>query len=367
VSERTDEWFLGSIIERRRLNHPLSQKKTYHIAIDLTGSNINYEVGDCLKILPHNSPETVDAILRLLGLSGAEVLFNGEDNETTVENFLTKKANLHKVTKKAFTAIVHASDCLEQQHSLLRIENKDALKDYLESVDILTLLIEYRPILTADQLPSLLLPLMPRYYSIASSMHHVNNQAHLTVAAVGVASDYLCEHAELFTPTIKLAHHKSPHFGLPKESYQKPIVMIGPGTGIAPFRGFLQERVALQASPENWLFFGERSSSQDFYYQDYLEDLKSKGFLRLETAFSRDTAHKIYVQDKMYENKKELWHWLHEKGAYLFICGDKNSMAKAVEETLQRIVSEEAGLALGEAKHYLNTLREDKRILRDVY
>lgn len=360
------EWFLSSVIERKRLNHVLSQKETYHIALDLKGSSIKYEVGDCLKILPYNNSEDVNTILKILGLGGSEIVFDGEGKEWTIESFLTTQANLQKVTKKLFTAIVRSSDCFEE-HFLLKVENKEALKEYLESTSLLTLLIENRPTLTAEQLASLLLPLMPRYYSIASSMHHVKDEAHLTVSAVGVASDYLCKHVELFDSTIKIAHHKSSHFGLSKESRDKPIIMIGPGTGIAPFRGFLQERVALAASPENWLFFGERSSAHDFYYREYLEELQSSGLLKLETAFSRDTSEKVYVQDKLYENKKELWHWLDKKGAYLFVCGDKNNMAKAVDDTLQRIVSEEGGMSLLEAKEYLHGLKEAKRIMRDVY
>lgn len=350
------------MIERRRINHVLSQKETYHIALDLSNCDIQYEVGDCLKILPYNYFETVSTILQLLGFGGGELVFDREGNETTLENFLITEANLHKVTKKLFTAIVR-----ENGSSLLQPENKVTLQQYLESCDLVTLLREYKPTLTAEQLTSMLLPLMPRYYSIASSMHHVKQQAHLTVAAVGVASDYLCKHVELFDTSIRIAHHKSPHFCLPKESHTKPIIMVGPGTGIAPFRGFLQERVALKASSDNWLFFGERYSSQDFYYQEYLEELQTKGVLKLATAFSRDSDQKVYVQDKLYQNKEEVWKWLDQKGSYFFICGDKNNMAKAVDETLQRIISEEGHMSLPAAKEYLQCLKISKRLMRDVY
>ena len=364
--QEKEKWFFSTILERKRLNHPSSQKETYHIALDLADSDIEYEVGDCIKIVPHNDSDDVETILRILGLGGHEIVYDKSDAEYRIEHYLLTRANIHKITKKAFTTIVKASD-LEKQPALLLPENSEALKEHLSTLTLLALVKEYRPTLSAEQLTFLLLPLMPRYYSIASSMHEVNKQAHLTVARVGVASDYLCKHAKIEDAKIQIAHHKSPHFGLPEKSHDKPIIMVGPGTGIAPFRGFLQERVARGACADNWLFFGERSCREDFYYQEYLEGLQAKGMLQLDTAFSRDSAAKVYVQHKMYEKRKELWHWLDKKGAYFFVCGDKKNMAKSVDDVLLQIVSEEGKMSPVEAKAYLSRLRKEKRIMRDVY
>jgi sulfite reductase (NADPH) flavoprotein alpha-component len=215
---------------------------------------------------------------------------------------------------------------------------------------------------------------MPRFYSIASSPKVYADEIHLTVAyssahvdghlIVGVGSHFLCEQAHIESTPIPLYIQPSNHFTLPTPTTS--IILIGPGTGIAPFRAFIQERLATQAEGHNWLFFGERNRATDFYYGDYWTALEAQGRLRLDTAFSRDQAEKIYVQHKMLENKKALWEWL-QQGAHLYVCGDAERMAKDVDAALQQIVQEEGLLTEEEARKYLKTLRQEKRYLLDVY
>jgi len=247
--------------------------------------------------------------------------------------------------------------------------------EYINGRELIDLLEEFPiPDLQPEELVQMLRKLPPRLYSIASSYSAFPDEVHVTVSALryrtfgrdrkGVASTYFADRLEE-GEKAPVYISVNPNFRLPHPS--RPIIMVGPGTGIAPFRGFLQERVALKASSENWLFFGERKSTEDFYYKEYLEELQTKGMLKLNTAFSRDGAAKVYVQHRMYENRKQLWEWLDKKGAYLFICGDKNNMAKSVDEVLVRIASEEGQMSELEAKAYLSNLRKEKRIMRDVY
>lgn len=339
--------FVSKVIERRRLNDPRSDKKTYHVVLDITDSDIQYEVGDCVKVYPENNPLHVHGILQILGFSGEEIVETREKKEITIEQFLTKEANLNKVPKKLL------SYC--------------SAKDESPDLSLHEFLKRTRPTLSTSVLSTALMPLMPRFYSIASSQLLHQNEIHLTIAVVGVASDFLCSQVALHTDEVCIAHHPSHHFRLPNESNEKPIIMVGPGTGIAPFRGFLQQRVLLHPSQKNWLFFGERNYAYDFYYQDFFEQLSSQEYLRLNTAFSRDEEKKCYVHHKMWEHKEELWHWIDQKKAYFFVCGDKQNMAKDVEHTLLRIFSEVGKLSLPQSKAYLQSLRKNQRYLRDVY
>lgn len=331
-----------SIKERYRLNHASSEKETYHIVLDLADHPLAYSVGDCVGIYPTNDPAEVAHLLKLLQASGQEIVTDRKGKSSTLLSLLSERANLSKITQKLCATLGVA-----EKESLLALlqETGPAL-----------------PQLLADHL----LPLMPRLYSIASSMKEVGAEIHLTIKVTGTCSDFLCHRAPLHEPLIPIYLHKAKDFTLPTESHAKPIIMIGPGTGIAPFRGFMQERLKTQAHPQNWLFFGERSHVTDFYYQDYWKTLEKQGMLRLETAFSRDQAEKVYVQHKMLQFSKELWNWL-EKGAYLYVCGDASRMAKDVETTLLTIFEKEGGQSPEMAKQTLKTLRKEKRYLRDVY
>jgi len=214
---------------------------------------------------------------------------------------------------------------------------------------------------------------MPRFYSIASSPKKDPLHLHLTVAYVcyekngrkrcGIGSHYLCEEVDKTTP-ISLYIQNAEHFALP--GTDKPIIMIGPGTGIAPFRAFLEEREHTNSTSKNWLFFGERNKQTDFYYEEFFNKLIAKNFLKLTTAFSRDKEQKIYVQHKLQEHAKEVYKWLNS-GAYLYVCGDAKKMAKDVEKTLLEIIETEGNFSQEKAKEYLSNLRKDKRYIQDVY
>jgi sulfite reductase (NADPH) flavoprotein alpha-component len=218
-------------------------------------------------------------------------------------------------------------------------------------------------------------PLLPRFYSVASSPKTHPDEVHLTVALstydhhgelrYGVASHFLCHIAEENATAIPSYVQPTPHFTLP-HNHEAHIIMIGPGTGVAPFRGFLHERLAHNAPGKNWLFFGERHRAFDFFYEEFWTSLVGQNKLRLDLAFSRDQEDKQYVQHRLTENGKELWSWLQE-GAYLYLCGDADPMAKEVEATLLQIFKEHGNLAEADAKAYLKSMRHERRYLIDVY
>lgn len=340
--------FLATIKERYCLNKPGSDKQTYHVVLDLSTSGIQYSVGDCLGVYPENDLYFVNKILECASLSGEELVKNRQEDICSLKTFLLKEANIFRVPKMLQSC---ESPFL---HEHLRIKKIDA-----------------------QTLASVLSPLMPRFYSIASSMKVVGNEAHLTVALTpgtleeealpfGICSHYLCSRVVTDQPMVPLFLQKSRHFSLPEESNDKPIIMIGPGTGIAPFRGFMQERVVRKASSKNWLFFGERRQASDFYYQDFWEKLSNEEMLKLDCAFSRDQENKIYVQHKMEQNSSLLWRWLEDE-AYLFVCGDASKMAKDVDKTLLSIIEQEGKMDTASAKSYIKNLKSTNRYQRDVY
>jgi sulfite reductase (NADPH) flavoprotein alpha-component len=336
------------IVERRHLNQGSPDyKETYHLVLDLSESPIEYEVGDCLAIYPHNSSSLVSEYLNRLPFAPTDIV----QEDITLETFLTLHVNLTKGTRAL-------RDKLEKECSTP-----------LEALELL------RDSFTIGELPQFFPKQLPRFYSICSSMSYVGKKAHLIVALArnpdgalteyGTCSDFLCKSAPLNEPVISAYHHPAPHFLLP-ESPETPIIMIGPGTGIAPFRGFMQERAHHSLSTKNWLFFGEKRASHDFFYKEEWETLQKAGKLRLDTAFSRDSDQKVYVQHRLKENSREIWEWLNQ-GAHLYVCGDAKQMAKAVDSTLKEIAVEVGGLTQEEASQYLKGLRNEKRYQRDVY
>lgn len=315
--------FSATIKERYCLN-PGSEKATYHVVLDLEESGIQYAVGDCLGIYPENDPSLVQKLISQWDATGEEIVEDRKGNLFALSTFLTQYANLSRLPET------------NQCHSLA---------DFCKGLS----------------------PLLPRFYSIASSMSVVGQEAHLTVGLIdGLCTHFLCNRVPLGIPRLAVFHHPARNFSLHPESFDKPVIMVGPGTGIAPFRGFMQERVSGEASPKNWLFFGERHRETDFYYKNYWEELVSQGKLTLDCAFSRDQADKVYVQHKMLEKSGKLWEWLQE-GAYLFVCGDASRMAKDVEKILQAIVEREGGYSPENAKAYLKDLKKSNRYQRDVY
>jgi sulfite reductase (NADPH) flavoprotein alpha-component len=288
--------------------------------------------------------------------------------------FLSEKVNLPRLTSGFIKVIAQALPYNTKLKELLA--DKTSLLEYCHSHDTIDLLTEFRTTkLPLQELCEQFSPLLPRFYSIASSPKHNPEEIHLTVGLTsyehrgvirhGVASHFLCHLAQEQTTPIPSYIQATPHFTLPKDP-KAPIIMVGPGTGVAPFRGFLQERLALDSPGKNWLFFGERNRHSDFFYEDFWQSLVAQKKLQLDAVFSRDQEKKIYVQHKLLEQGQEIWQWLQE-GAFFYICGDADPMAKDVEAALVTITERYGNFSEHEARKYLKHLRAEKRLLVDVY
>ncbi|MGY8713379.1 MAG: diflavin oxidoreductase [Verrucomicrobiia bacterium] len=349
-----------------------SDKETRHFEFSLKESGLSYEPGDSLGVLPVNCPEVVNDLLLATGFSGSEQVQIGEDS------FILKDALLHKfactvVSKiqiKKFNEIAQVS-ALEE---LLKIENKQALIDYMWGRELIDLFKEYpQQGLSVQDFIALLRPMPPRLYSIASSLSAHSDEVHLTVAVVrydsfgrkrkGVCSSYL---AERVGETIPCYFHPNKNFKLP-QNQEAPVIMVGPGTGIAPFRAFIEERQTTGAPGKNWLFFGDRSQKTDYLYGDEWETYRKDGILNeLDLAWSRDQSEKVYVQHKMLEKGAELWKWLQD-GAVFYVCGDASRMAKDVDQALRTIAQQHGSMNEEEATIWIKALQKEKRYLKDVY
>ena len=359
--------YLSHIKERSLLTGPGSTKKTYHVALEIDSSQFPFKVGDSVGVIPQNDPEEVEQLLQKLKCFGAEKISDPRENASVpIGDFLLNKANISRVNTSFFRL-------LNPQGPLHLPENKGKLSEFLHTHTLLDLLTKF----PLDNLSTLakLMPLLPRFYSIANSSRVFSNEIHLLVAYVtyvangqirkGIGSYFLCSYAQESVTPIPIYLQPSNHFTVPDDP-NASMILIGPGTGIAPYRAFLQERLATAATGRNWIFFGERNRATDFYYESYWKELVSQGRLRLDLAFSRDGHAKTYVQHKMYEERKSIWAWLQE-GAYFYVCGDAEEMAKDVDAMLQRIVREEGALSEEDARLYVKKLRTDKRYLADVY
>lgn len=365
--------FPAPLLTNRLLTAEGSGKETRHFEFSLAGSGMTYEVGDALGVVPANCPKLVDEILRALNRDGEEAVPVPDGGETSLRTALLRHYEITKIPAPLLKeiAIRSADKTLE---SLLAPEAKDALNNYLWGREIIDLLIEFpsAPFHPVDFV-SHLRKLQPRLYSISSSLKAFPDQVHLTVAAVrfesfgrkrkGVCSTFLADRANGNVPVFTQV---SKGFRLPA-SGDTSIIMVGPGTGIAPFRAFLHDRRASGAKGRNWLFFGDRKASTDFLYRDELEAMLADGHLTtLSTAFSRDQAEKIYVQHRMLENARELYAWL-EDGAHFYVCGDASRMAKDVDAALHRVIEIAGGKSHGDATEYVRSLKSSKRYQRDVY
>ncbi len=369
-----------TIKERYPLTKVGSTKLTYHVTLNLKESPIEFRVGDSLGIYAQNDPILVQHLINALKATGEESIFYEKTKETlSLRDFLTFKANLARISS-SFLKLLHEQDLIHDQknqiHRLLEPDNKELLHEYLSAHDPLDVLKECQcPHLPLQAICQQFSPLLPRFYSAASSKKVHPDHVDLVVAVFtythsgekryGVASHFLCHLAELERTPVPVYVQPAHQFTLPQNP-DAPIIMVGPGTGIAPFRGFLQERLHLQSPGKNWLFFGERHKSYDFFYEDYWRELVEKDKLRLDLAFSRNQESKLYVQHKMLENAKELWQWLQE-GAYFYVCGDAEKMAKDVDAALHHIAMKEGSMSMDQAKAYVKQMRQQKRYLQDVY
>lgn len=352
-----------------------SDRDVRHVEIDLADSGLRYEVGDALGVWFSNSEALVDEVLAGLGLDGAVVI--EPSKETGVKEAAPLKQIL--IEKKELTqlnpGLIKAWAELTANAQLLTLtEDKEQTRQFMLSHQVADLVAKYPATVTAEALLALLRPLTPRLYSIASSQTEVESEVHLTVALVaderdgaerfGGASRFLASAQE--GTAVKVYVEPNKHFRLP-ENHETPVIMVGPGTGVAPFRAFMQERVAQGASGDSWLFFGNPHFEEDFLYQtEWQQYLKNGDLTRIDVAFSRDQAHKIYVQHKIKAQGEALWQWL-QNGAHLYICGDAERMAKDVHQALVEVAVEFGGLTPESAEAYFESLRSDKRYQKDVY
>jgi len=355
------------------LNKEGSSKHTCHVEIDLSGSNLTYRVGDALGVYPTNCEELVNTIVKSLDADGEVMVTTSNGAETTLRNALIEHSNLQIVEEELVQLLAtSASDFDERAAMQTLLEDDDAL-DELDVLDVLQLAPSAKP--TPQDFVVAIGVMNPRLYSIASSMAAHPEEVHLTVGRVesevrgrtrkGVASTMFADRVSAGSK-VSVFIHKSSHFTVPGDA-NAPMIMVGPGTGIAPFRAFLEERSATAARGDNWLFFGDQHAASDFLYEDELSGMQQKGLLtKLSTAFSRDQDEKIYVQTRMVQEGAELWQWL-ERGAYFFVCGDARRMAVDVDRALHEVVTKFGSRSESEAKQYVNALKETHRYVRDVY
>ena len=370
----------AKLLENRVLNKDGSIKDTRHLVVDIAGSGLTYHVGDSLGIFASNRPQIVEELIELLGFTGNEpVIPQRMTAAISLREALTDKLSLAGPTKKILeTFAAKTADPKEQAQlaSLLAADAAEAREAFLEQREYIDLIEEFPGVkLGAQELVDHLRRLMPRLYSIASSPVLHPSQVHLTVAPVryesngrrryGVCSTFLADRVTRRKTSIPVFVAES-HFGLPEDS-TKDIIMVGPGTGVAPFRAFTQERVATQATGRNWLFFGDQHEATDYLYAEEWKNLLTAGKLaRVDLAFSRDQARKVYVQDRMREAAAELWSWI-KGGAHFYVCGDARRMAKDVDLALHQIISEQGGLDVAQAAEYVKLMKKEKRYQRDVY
>ena len=361
-----DHPFTAPLLARQKITGRHSTKDVRHIELDLAGSGINYQAGDALGVWCENDPARVDAILAALKLDGVTVI----DGKTLREQLIREREISQNTPQfvQGYAALAKSAD-LDAEIAT------HGAAPYAANTPLDAIVARYPAAITAEQLLTLLRPLTPRLYSIASAPEEVGEEVHLTVGVLhykhdgkaysGAASGYLGERLPE-DGVARVFVEPNPNFRLPDDP-QAAIIMIGNGTGIAPFRAFMQARVAREAPGKNWLVFGNPHFTEDFLYQTEWQGWQKDGFLhRYSLAWSRDQAEKVYVQDKLREEAASVWQWLKD-GAYVYVCGDAARMAKDVERALLDIIAGEGGMDADAAADYLDELRQARRYQRDVY
>ncbi|MEL7014391.1 MAG: sulfite reductase subunit alpha, partial [Pseudomonadota bacterium] len=364
--------YVSTMLDNRILSGAKSAKEIRHIAFDLGDSGMTYEAGDALGVMPVNAPDLVEMWLDRLG-ADQDTIIDGQD--VPLGTLLSTGLEIMTPPRELIRGLETIVNDQELSH-VVGNGDKEALEHYLWGKDALDLL-NLNPSLELDpaQIVGWLKPLQHRAYSISSSPNAHPGEVHLTVAAVrwmyegrphrGVASTFLADHVpEGATAGIFMTPNKA--FRVPQDN-DLPMIMVGPGTGVAPFRAFLEERQARGADGMNWLFFGDQHRASDFIYQDEIGAFSDSGLLtRLDLAFSRDQADKIYVQHRMIENGKDLFAAL-EDGGHFYVCGDATRMAKDVDAALHKVIAVHGGLSEEGTVAYVNELKREKRYVRDVY
>lgn len=371
--------FSGRHLVNRKLTGPGSEKDTRHheISID-TPATASYLPGDALGIHPRNSPALVERILARLGATGDELIATPDGTSVHLGRALIETYNLTNPSRRLFELL--AARGADDLAPLLDKANAEALKHYLNgwnhAHDVLDVLESHPGIaITPTELIESLRKALPRLYSIASSLKAHPGEVDLLVVSVrytirdrvreGPTSTWLAERWPINEPVEMYLQNQQKHFAMPADP-NTPLIMIGPGTGLAPFRAFIEERQATGARGRNWLFFGEQRRASDFFYEDEFTRHISNQFLRMDVAFSRDQAEKIYVQHRMEAAGKDIYGWL-EEGAEVFVCGDKERMAADVDRTLHRILETHGGRTPEQSTEYIEQLKHTRRYKRDVY
>jgi len=370
-----DNPFHAELRERVPLTSDVSSKLTMHLSFGLEDSPVHYSAGDACGVIAQNDPALVAEILSLMPFSASAQVSVPKLGSFTIEEALLHHLQPTRLTRKMVEAFAEKAMC-KKLSALLPPDQASHLEAYLYDRDLVDLLLDCPGVITSpEDLVALLPKLAPRLYSISSSPAAHGREVHCTVAVVryrahnreraGVASAMLADRVSVGS-RLPIYIQPNKRFRLPADG-DAPMIMIGPGTGIAPFRSFLHERQALGHKGRNWLFFGERSAESDFLYRRELQSMCDDGHLtRLDTAFSRDQAHKVYVQDRMREHGAEMWRWLND-GAQVFVCGDASRMAKDVDAALHSVVEKHGGMDAENAREYVSQLHEDRRYHRDVY
>ncbi|MEV0473114.1 bifunctional nitrate reductase/sulfite reductase flavoprotein subunit alpha [Streptomyces prunicolor] len=365
------------LVGNRLLSRPGAGKEVRRFTFDTSGTDLTYETGDALGVRPVNSPSLVDEWLAATGTDAAAVVELEGMGELPFAEALHRQLDITRITPDLLRFVAERARDDRELRGLLRPDNKDRLAQWSWGRQAVDVLAEYPVKAGAQEWAGVLKKLQPRLYSISSSPLVDPHSVSLTVSVVryeglngrprgGVCSPFLADADVEADTEVPVFVQRSPHFRPPADP-ATPMVMVGPGTGVAPFVGFLEERRALGHPAPNWLFFGEQHRATDFYYEEELAGLLDEGVLaRLDTAFSRDQRAKVYVQDRMREHGPELWHWLRE-GAHFYVCGDASRMAKDVERALRDIAVAHGGLDEGEAAAYVKQLAAAKRYVRDVY
>jgi sulfite reductase (NADPH) flavoprotein alpha-component len=369
--------YLSRVLTNQRLTGPESEKETIHIELELE-EGMTYTPGDAVGIVPTNRESQVAEVLEVLGFNGTERVLDHHNVEISLHEALTTRLGIGKLARGSVNqyAKLCGENVPEGLKKLLGSENKAMAEEYVWGREFVDLVRDFPGFIREPkELFNILQRLTPRMYSIASSQLAHPNEVHTTVRIVrynahgaerqGVCSGHMGERAPV-GGTMPIFLHENNAFRLPQDP-DAPVIMIGPGTGIAPFRAFLEHRQSLGEKGPMWLFFGEQRRVSDYLYEEQFAQMQREGVLtNLHTAFSRDTAKKVYVQDRMQENAAELYDWL-ERGAYFYVCGDASRMAKDVENALLDVIAKGSNGTLENAAEYLAAMKKQKRYQRDVY
>lgn len=373
--------FLAELTAHVRLTGEGSAKDTRHFVIALADSGLTYTPGDSLGTYGRNPPDLVDELMARLGFDSATPVLTSSGRSRLLREALVEDYTVNRANRKIITGLLKRAEHPPEQERLTAVlQSEDSLRDYIDTRDYVDLLKEYPSVRFAspEDFIAQLTPNAPRLYSIASSMAAHPGEVHLCIGVVryethgrtkkGLASGFFADHAQTFVKNIPVYVQEARSFHLPADP-SRDIIMVGPGTGVAPFRAFLEQRMLDGATGRNWLFFGEQHRSTDFLYgPEFLEWQKRGSLHKLSLAFSRDQPHRIYVQHRMLEEAATLWEWL-QGGAYFYVCGDARHMAKDVHQTLIRIACEQGGMDLDKATEYASVTlpKTEKRYLKDVY